>query len=262
MSDTGQIPGEGLPENAGMVEQPGVPAPGAYTYLDPSEHASEDDDLLLMPSAQGAWSEPHGAPAGQPVDNGAVHTPAPQGEQAAYRTQPQVHMGSMHAAHAQGPVQVQEVPDPAVYAVQQAVAGAMTETGQGTHESGGRDSGAVDLNGVRMPAAPPRRSRSRSPPPPCVGRCTAARPRATRLRRTAGRRPAAWSARSPTAVPRRRRRPRWPRGTRDRPPPVPSTSTCRARSSERSRRSLRARGWPRHRSRPRHPCPWQWLPKP
>ncbi|MDF6041341.1 nicotinate-nucleotide--dimethylbenzimidazole phosphoribosyltransferase [Streptomyces sp. JH14] len=159
MSDTGQIPGEGLPENAGMVEQPGIPAPGAYTYLDPSEHASEDDDLLLMPSAQGAWSEPHGAPAGQPVDDGALHAPAPQGEQAAYLTQPQVHMGSMHAAqaqgYAQGPVQVQEVPDPAVYAVQQAVAGAMTETGQGTHESGGRDSGAVDLNGVRMPAAPP-----------------------------------------------------------------------------------------------------------
>ncbi|MGW2562144.1 nicotinate-nucleotide--dimethylbenzimidazole phosphoribosyltransferase [Streptomyces sp. NPDC001514] len=62
MTDTGQIPGEGLPENAGMVEQPGIPAPGAYTFLDPSEHAAEsageDDDLLLMPGAQGAWSEP------------------------------------------------------------------------------------------------------------------------------------------------------------------------------------------------------------
>ncbi|MFF3402490.1 nicotinate-nucleotide--dimethylbenzimidazole phosphoribosyltransferase [Streptomyces sp. NPDC002659] len=58
MTDTGQIPGEGLPENAGMVEQPGIPAPGAYTYLDPSENGSEEDDLLLMPGAQGAWSDP------------------------------------------------------------------------------------------------------------------------------------------------------------------------------------------------------------
>ncbi|RST24751.1 hypothetical protein EF908_03570, partial [Streptomyces sp. WAC04770] len=58
MTDTGQIPGEGLPENAGMVEQPGIPAPGAYTFLDPSEHAPEDDDLLLMPASQGAWSDP------------------------------------------------------------------------------------------------------------------------------------------------------------------------------------------------------------
>ncbi|MFE4658723.1 nicotinate-nucleotide--dimethylbenzimidazole phosphoribosyltransferase [Streptomyces hydrogenans] len=61
MTDTGQVPGEGLPENAGMVEQPGIPAPGAYTYLDPSGpvpgQLPEDDDMLLMPGAQGAWSE-------------------------------------------------------------------------------------------------------------------------------------------------------------------------------------------------------------
>ncbi|MGW6062073.1 nicotinate-nucleotide--dimethylbenzimidazole phosphoribosyltransferase [Streptomyces sp. NPDC055189] len=69
MTDTGQVPGEGLPENAGMVEQPGVPAPGAYTYLDPSENPvasvapADDDDLLLMPGAQGAWSEPQSAAA-------------------------------------------------------------------------------------------------------------------------------------------------------------------------------------------------------
>ncbi|MGW0466769.1 nicotinate-nucleotide--dimethylbenzimidazole phosphoribosyltransferase [Streptomyces sp. NPDC003027] len=65
MTDTGQVPGEGLPENAGMVEQPGIPAPGAYTFLDPSENAAEEDDLLLMPGAQGAWSEhqPGVAPA-------------------------------------------------------------------------------------------------------------------------------------------------------------------------------------------------------
>ncbi|MER5309726.1 nicotinate-nucleotide--dimethylbenzimidazole phosphoribosyltransferase [Streptomyces sp. NPDC002773] len=68
MTDTGQVPGEGLPENAGMVEQPGIPAPGAYTFLDPSEHTTEDDDLLLMPGAQGAWSEhPPGVAPAPPV---------------------------------------------------------------------------------------------------------------------------------------------------------------------------------------------------
>ncbi|MBO0517540.1 5,6-dimethylbenzimidazole synthase, partial [Streptomyces beijiangensis] len=61
MTDTGQIPGEGQPENAGMVEQPGIPAPGAYTFLDPSENTPEDDDLLLMPASAGAWSDPQPA---------------------------------------------------------------------------------------------------------------------------------------------------------------------------------------------------------
>ncbi|MFD7445574.1 nicotinate-nucleotide--dimethylbenzimidazole phosphoribosyltransferase [Streptomyces sp. NPDC059909] len=89
MTDTGQIPGEGLPENAGMVEQPGIPAPGAYTFLDPSEHAAEpageDDDLLLMPGAQGAWSEPQpmapqaasAPPVVPPVAPVAPQAPAP-----------------------------------------------------------------------------------------------------------------------------------------------------------------------------------------
>ncbi|MER8233944.1 nicotinate-nucleotide--dimethylbenzimidazole phosphoribosyltransferase [Streptomyces sp. NPDC094049] len=68
MTDTGQVPGEGLPENAGMVEQPGIPAPGAYAFLDPSEHPAEDDDVLLMPGAQGAWSEhPPGVVPAPPV---------------------------------------------------------------------------------------------------------------------------------------------------------------------------------------------------
>ncbi|MFF2506754.1 nicotinate-nucleotide--dimethylbenzimidazole phosphoribosyltransferase [Streptomyces sp. NPDC058067] len=94
MTDTGQVPGEGLPENAGTVEQPGVPAPGAYTYLDPSEPPAEDDDLLLMPGSQGAWGEPQAAP--------------------------------MPAPHEPGP-----------------------------HETAGRDSGQVDLNGVRVPGSSP-----------------------------------------------------------------------------------------------------------
>ncbi|MFE9705718.1 nicotinate-nucleotide--dimethylbenzimidazole phosphoribosyltransferase [Streptomyces sp. NPDC005930] len=93
MTDTGQIPGEGLPEDAGTVEQPGVPAPGAYTYL--SEATAEDEDLLLLPGAQSAWGNEVAPPAPEPVVE-TVHQPGP-------------------------------------------------------HEMSGRDSGSVDLNGVRLP---------------------------------------------------------------------------------------------------------------
>ncbi|MGW2172858.1 nicotinate-nucleotide--dimethylbenzimidazole phosphoribosyltransferase [Streptomyces sp. NPDC001705] len=117
MTDTGQIPGEGLPENAGMVEQPGVPAPGAYTYL--SEAEAEDEDLLLLPGAQGAWGNEVAPPAPEPVVE-TVHQPGP-------------------------------------------------------HELSGRDSGSVDLNGVRLPdpaqdpataPVPPRRPLHLGPPIP------------------------------------------------------------------------------------------------
>ncbi|MFB7244894.1 5,6-dimethylbenzimidazole synthase [Streptomyces populi] len=97
MTDTGQVPGEGLPENAGMVEQPGVAAPGAYTFLDASENPVEDDDLLLLPGApgaQGAWGNEVPPPAPMPftdepgphetdgrdtgaIDLGAVRAPSP-----------------------------------------------------------------------------------------------------------------------------------------------------------------------------------------
>ncbi|MFD7997427.1 nicotinate-nucleotide--dimethylbenzimidazole phosphoribosyltransferase [Streptomyces mexicanus] len=73
MTDTGQVPGEGLPESAGMVEQPGVPAHGAYTYL--SESPAEDEDLLL-PGHQGAWGHEVPPPAPEPVVE-AVHEPGP-----------------------------------------------------------------------------------------------------------------------------------------------------------------------------------------
>ncbi|PKV84703.1 nicotinate-nucleotide--dimethylbenzimidazole phosphoribosyltransferase [Streptomyces sp. TLI_146] len=83
MTDTGQVPGEGLPEDAGMVEQPGVPAPGAYTFLDPSDGSAlgaDDDDLLLMPGAQGAWIDPQSAPAplAAPMPAPAHAAPAPE----------------------------------------------------------------------------------------------------------------------------------------------------------------------------------------
>ncbi|MEU9291210.1 nicotinate-nucleotide--dimethylbenzimidazole phosphoribosyltransferase [Streptomyces sp. NPDC048275] len=124
MTDTGQVPGEGLPENAGMVEQPGVLAPGAYTFLDPSENPTEDDDLLLMPGAQGAWGNEVAPPAPQPL----VHEPLAH--------EPLVH-------------------EP------------------GPHETAGRDSGSVDLSGVRVPnpapaphLPPPRRPLHLGPPTP------------------------------------------------------------------------------------------------
>ncbi|MER5849970.1 nicotinate-nucleotide--dimethylbenzimidazole phosphoribosyltransferase [Streptomyces sp. NPDC002012] len=164
MSDTGQIPGEGLPENAGMVEQPGIAAPDAYTYLAPSEHVSEDDDLLLMPSPQGAWGDPQAVPPpGQYPEGVAPQALLP--EQGAYQAQP-----SAHALHSQpvgeapgqpqGPVQVQ-VQEPVqtqvadAYAAQQPVTEPLPEAGQGTHETGGRDSGSVDLRGVRIPSPTP-----------------------------------------------------------------------------------------------------------
>ncbi|MGW0760626.1 nicotinate-nucleotide--dimethylbenzimidazole phosphoribosyltransferase [Streptomyces sp. NPDC002814] len=97
MTDTGQVPGEGLPESAGMVEQPGAHAHGAYTYL--SETTAEDEDLLLLPGAQGAWGNEVPPPAPEPVVE-AVHEPGP-------------------------------------------------------HETAGRDSGNVDLSGVRLPTQTP-----------------------------------------------------------------------------------------------------------
>ncbi|MFB7011317.1 MULTISPECIES: nicotinate-nucleotide--dimethylbenzimidazole phosphoribosyltransferase [unclassified Streptomyces] len=175
MSDTGQIPVEGLPENAGMVEQPGIAAPDAYAYLAPSEHVSEDDDLLLMPSPQGAWSDPQAVPApGQYPEGAPVQAPLP--EQGAHQVRPPAQAAHFQPvgeapAQPQGPVQVQ-VQEPVqvqvadAYAAQQAVAESLPGTGQGTHESGGRDSGSVDLRGVRIPsptAAPAPAAQTQAP---------------------------------------------------------------------------------------------------
>ncbi|MFD5191974.1 nicotinate-nucleotide--dimethylbenzimidazole phosphoribosyltransferase [Streptomyces sp. NPDC058357] len=174
MSDTGQIPGEGLPENAGMVEQPGVAAPDAYAYLAPSEHVSEDDDLLLMPSPQGAWSDPQTVPAPGQYPEGAVRTQLPG--QGTYQAQPVAQPYAQQAdeapAQPQGPVQVQVQEPPVqtqaadVYAAQQTVAEPLPGTGQGTHESGGRDSGSVDLRGVRIPSPAPAPAPAAQPQTP------------------------------------------------------------------------------------------------
>lgn len=192
MTDTGQVPGEGQPEHAGMVEQPGIPAPGAYTYLSPSETVTEDEDLLLMPSAQGGWSDPQPVapeapgpdqvPAqvqvAMPVDHGAYAAQAapqvpvaPQIEQPAAApvpTQTQVHPeqgfqhqqefhqpGYEYQAH-QAHVQVQQVPVPEAVAVPEVavpvLAPAPAEQ-RDAHETGGRHSGSLDLSDVRVPQA-------------------------------------------------------------------------------------------------------------
>ena len=157
MTDTGQIPAEGLPENAGMVEQPGVPAHGAYTYL--SETTAEDEDLLLLPGAQGAWGNEVPPPAPEPVFE-TVHEPAPQ-EAAVYEP-------GLHEAAAQEPggyeaVSPEPVPQeateqgPAVHepVPHDAASHEAAVHEPGPHETAGRDSGSVDLGGVRLPAPPP-----------------------------------------------------------------------------------------------------------
>ncbi|KOG89039.1 hypothetical protein ADK38_16440, partial [Streptomyces varsoviensis] len=146
MTDTGQIPGEGQPGNAGAqpgqphpadaaapapagaprVSLPGRPAhaPSTYAFLagpDAVEEGAGDldgsldggmdeDDLLLMPGAQGAWTE--NPPAGP--------APTPRGS---------------------------------------------------THETGGRDTASVEYGAVRdsrptAPPTPPRRPLHMGPPVP------------------------------------------------------------------------------------------------
>ncbi|WP_407554104.1 nicotinate-nucleotide--dimethylbenzimidazole phosphoribosyltransferase [Streptomyces sp. Pv4-95] len=147
MTDTGQVPGEGQPENAGghpgqpqpaaasspadagPMEQPGmVTPPDTYPYPDPADGVPEDDDLLLMPGAQGAWSEQQ---AQQPM-------PQPQPD----------------APEQSAPFEAD--PSAAGFAPMPAPAG--------DHESGGRDSGSVDLGAVRIPQpAAPQQSRAQAP---------------------------------------------------------------------------------------------------
>lgn len=157
MSDTGQIPGEGLPENAGMVEQPGIPAPDGYTFLDPSEQAPEDDDLLLMPSPQGAWSEPQAA---LPEQGG--YQPRPAGDGTPVQSQGAV--PAQGPVQTQGPVRLQEQAQVQVPAyAMQSPAEPLPPAGPGTHESGGRDSGAVDLSAVRIPSPVPAPAQAQVP---------------------------------------------------------------------------------------------------
>ncbi|WP_406212639.1 nicotinate-nucleotide--dimethylbenzimidazole phosphoribosyltransferase [Streptomyces decoyicus] len=153
MTDTGQVPGEGQPENAGghpgqpqpaaasspadagPTELPGmVSPPGAYPYLDQPDAVVEDDDLLLMPGTQGAWSE---QPAPQPLPQETHQDQHPQ-------------QAAPYDPAAQGATGFEPMPVQA-----------------GDHESGGRDSGSVDLSAVRIPqpAAPQQQDRARAAAP-------------------------------------------------------------------------------------------------
>ncbi|MEU6962420.1 nicotinate-nucleotide--dimethylbenzimidazole phosphoribosyltransferase [Streptomyces chrestomyceticus] len=168
MTDTGQVPGEGLPENAGAqpgqpqpaavpppadagpTQPPGTPqAPDAYTFLDPADAGAEDDDLLLMPGAQGAWGSEQQHHQPQYPQQAQPAQAAPQ------QTVPE--QAGPYDSAPLGAMAYEPVPPEA-----------------GDHESGGRDSASVDLGGVRVPPpaapqqapAPPRRPLHMGPPVP------------------------------------------------------------------------------------------------
>ncbi|MFF3564353.1 nicotinate-nucleotide--dimethylbenzimidazole phosphoribosyltransferase [Streptomyces sp. NPDC002574] len=175
MTDTGQVPGEGLPENAGGeavlqphadlpgngAQQPVVPTwetdplnapvpPAAYAYLDQPAGpaaADEDEEMLLMPGLQGSWADPQPvppppvAPAGVPV--GPV-APAPMSAPVAEPAPAAAPMA--HEVHVQ-------VHEPLPGALPAPVPGGPHE--HDAHESGGRDSVSLDYSAVRASATPP-----------------------------------------------------------------------------------------------------------
>ncbi|SDJ90109.1 nicotinate-nucleotide--dimethylbenzimidazole phosphoribosyltransferase [Streptomyces indicus] len=155
MTDTGQVPGEGLPQDAGTVGRPGVPAPDAHTFHDPSATGTEDDDLLLMPGAQGAWTEDRQAFAPEGYETPGAQT---------YGT-PQAQMPQAQVPQAQVPHGAQQGFVPADQGYAQAGPAdhgyepsapadpAAPTQDPGAHEAAGRDSGFVDLGGARTPAA-------------------------------------------------------------------------------------------------------------
>ncbi|MFK0048419.1 nicotinate-nucleotide--dimethylbenzimidazole phosphoribosyltransferase [Streptomyces sp. NPDC090741] len=143
MTDTGQVPGEGLPDNAGMVDQQGIPAPvqhpgpapapvqGGYAFQDLVDNPAEpeDEELLLMPSGQGAWSDPQVVP---PAPVFAVETSYGDAPYAEYSEAPAVYAEPVYPAF----------PDPSY---------GDASYSAGAHEAGGRDSGALDLGGLVVP---------------------------------------------------------------------------------------------------------------
>jgi nicotinate-nucleotide--dimethylbenzimidazole phosphoribosyltransferase len=141
MTDTGRIPGEGQPENAGgqpEVQQPGNPAADSYPYAGPADAAvgapapapgAEGD--LLLPGSHGAWNEAQPGVAAHEAygqELYAQHEAYPQqdayGNPLAY---------GRHAAAPQPGEQQQEQTPPV----------------PGPHETEGRDSGSFDYAAVR-----------------------------------------------------------------------------------------------------------------
>ncbi|MBL0781507.1 5,6-dimethylbenzimidazole synthase, partial [Streptomyces albidoflavus] len=161
MTDTGQIPGEDFPGNAGAVPQQGS-VPG-------TTHAPRrGEDELLMPSAQGAWGE---YPASEwstgqfPADDGQQHATGQYatGHEQPYAADPQQYAAEGQPyATGQAPEAEPQPPYTEAHEPQNHEAGA--------HERAGRDSGAVDVSAVRAAEAaqtpPPRRPLHMGPPVP------------------------------------------------------------------------------------------------
>ncbi|MER5486012.1 nicotinate-nucleotide--dimethylbenzimidazole phosphoribosyltransferase [Streptomyces sp. NPDC002812] len=176
MTDTGQVPGEGLPDSTGMVDQQGVPAPvppvpasspatGNYAFQDLVDNPAEpeDEELLLMPSSQGAWSDPQVVPPVPafpefPEPSAYADAPYADGPYADFTGAPeyqQPHPGRLPAPEAPLGYETAGYPqqpfDGQPFAEQPSFADA--SYGAGAHEAGGRDSGALDLGGLVGPQA-------------------------------------------------------------------------------------------------------------
>lgn len=186
MTDTGQVPGEGLPDSTGMVDQQGVPAPvppaspsspatGSYAFQDLVDNPAEpeDEELLLMPSSQGAWSDPQvvpPVPAFPEFPEPSAYTDAPyaDGPYADFAGTPEYQQSQQSQQPQQPhPGRLPEAPlgyetagypqqsfDGQPFAEQPSFADASyadASYGGGAHEAGGRDSGALDLGGLVAP---------------------------------------------------------------------------------------------------------------
>lgn len=202
MTDTGQVPGEGLPDSTGMVDQQGVPAPvpmsspatGSYAFQDLVDNPAEpeDEELLLMPSSQGAWSDPQvvpPVPAFPDFPEPSAYADAPYADFGGAPEYQQPHppqlpvpgapLGYESAGYPQQSFEGQPF-EGQPFAQQPSFADA--SYGAGAHEAGGRDSGALDLGGLVAPqsvaqaqpqspvalvaAAPVRRPLHMGPPVP------------------------------------------------------------------------------------------------
>ncbi|MFB7807808.1 nicotinate-nucleotide--dimethylbenzimidazole phosphoribosyltransferase [Streptomyces virginiae] len=170
MTDTGQVPGEGLPDNTGMVDQQGIPAPvqipapmPGYAFQDLMDNPAEpeDEELLLMPSAQGSWSDPQVVPQAPAFPVEPQHAEQQMYADASY---------GAGTAYAAAPA---AYPEPAAYTEFPQTAFPEGSYSAGAHETGGRDSGALDLGGLvpppaapAAPVAPVRRPLHMGPPVP------------------------------------------------------------------------------------------------
>lgn len=184
MTDTGQVPGEGLPDSTGVVDQPGVPAPvpmsspatGSYAFQDLVDNPAEpeDEELLLMPSSQGAWSDPQVVPPMPAFPEPSAYAEGPYPEtpyaQTPYAEAPYADFAGAPEYQQPDPIQLPVPEAPLGYApvghpqqpfdgqpfVTEQPSFADASYGAGVHEAGGRDSGALDLGGLVSPQSQPQ----------------------------------------------------------------------------------------------------------